>query len=145
MSKDNEREIIDLLREIRDGLTLGQSAPMPTRKVIRIELEKAPEVTPEGVHRLVLAHAEQSTGHSGNRFLRCVFVTESLALVWGFLAFPEDAPAASWVWNNVVDHPKELEVGSIVYSLLTTTEYRGTLRSKIGVLYATREEAMKHA
>jgi hypothetical protein len=102
-------------------------------------IERVRPVLPPGTYRLVLASVEEKVSTvSHKRYAFCVFVAvEPIAsVVYGYLAFPEDAPHASWIWEDVVEHPRDLEAGMVLYADIRSDTYQNQVRNRLGKLRA---------
>lgn len=103
------------------------------------EIERTQEfVSKPGIYRLLVIEVEQIRTQTDTRAQRVKYVTEELVFVYGFLTWPEDAPKASWAWEDVLEHPRDIEVGMIFYASITRDLWEAKTRNKVGKLYATR-------
>lgn len=98
-------------------------------------------VTQPGLYELLLVHIEPDRSKATDkRYSRCTFIAEGEVIVYGFLVWPEDSDTARWVWENVIEHPRDLEPGMIFYTRVKHEVWRDETRNRIGALYATAQE-----
>lgn len=103
-------------------------------------IEHVRPVLPPGEYRLILASTEEKVSPASHkRYVHCVFVAVEpiTSIIYGFMAFPEDAPNASWVWEDVVEHPRDLEAGMVLYSEVKSDTYQNVTRNRLGKLKAS--------
>lgn len=99
-----------------------------TRKIVRLS---------GYTHKLVVVHVEKFTTKIGRRVQRCACMAlEEGVIVYAFLGWPEDTPNASWIWEDVLEHPEQVEPGMIFYAKISHDVFQDETRNRVGKLFS---------
>jgi hypothetical protein len=105
--------------------------------LVRYEPAVQNGLIPEGTYRVSAVVNEPHTSASGRPYRRvtaCVIEGPHRGTVlYQFLAV--DSPAASWVWENVVEHPEQLVPGFIYDVDVTHEEYESQERARCSTMH----------